>query len=99
MDVWKKLSWVPKHREAASIQLLGPHVMRPCGVGQKLLWTLIETVCGDQGQFHGCVGGGVGGLVGRKWHRTFLVGGTDKARSGNVLHLAAEYQEVVEMVG
>lgn len=41
----------------------------------------------------------VGGLVGRKWHRTFLVGGTDKARSGNVLHFAAECQEVVEMVG
>lgn len=55
-------------------------------------------MCGDQGQFHGVWVGG-GGLVGRKWHRTFLVGGTGKARSGNVLHFATEYQEEVEMVG
>lgn len=39
-----------------------------------------------------------GRSVSRKQHRIFLVGGTSKARSGDVLRFAAEYQEKVEMV-
>lgn len=47
---------------------------------------LREAVCGDQGQFNQSGWG----LVSRKSHRAFPVGGTDEAGGGDVLQSSAE---------
>lgn len=67
----------------------------------ETLWCGIETVVDtheNRVNFMGVQVMRQGRSVSRKQHRTFLMGGTSKARSGDVLRFAAEYQEKVEVV-
>lgn len=88
-------------RQITSSKVYRHHMRKNQVVGETAVNTRENGILGPRTVLRVCVAGGMGRLgwqvklVGRKWHRAFLVGSTGKAEGGNVLQSAAEavYQE------